>query len=100
VKPCVWHGQAHRPAPLLCSRLAPSRRYLIVPNQTLASGALLDGLRLPTALPGAPPLVVQRTGDAIAVRGGGGAATLLRVDIPTCHGIMHVLDRVLLPDGV
>jgi uncharacterized surface protein with fasciclin (FAS1) repeats len=91
-------GQPAAALPRDAAALGSLIRYHIVPGRTLLAASLTSGERLNTALPGAPPLLVARTsGGAVAIQAQGSNATVTKADVATCHGVLHAIDNVLLP---
>ena len=71
--------------------------YHLVPGAALTAAELKNGQLLPTALKAAPPLRVRLANGGVIIMGAGSEAAVTRADIKTCHGIVHIIDTVLLP---
>lgn len=67
-----------------------------MPGVAATAGSLKDGQKLKTALKGGE-LSVEKTGAAVTIVGAGSKADVIKADVPVCHGVVHVIDEVLLP---
>ena len=70
--------------------------YHIVPGVAATAASLTNGQKLKTALKGGE-LTVEKTGSMVTIVGAGSKASVVKADVPVCHGIVHVIDEVLLP---
>ena len=80
------------------SLLSALVKYHIVPGEAVMSFVLQDGDTLNTSLADAPPLSILKNDTGVFVSAPNVNATVVRPDIITCHGVMHVVDAVLLPN--
>ena len=81
------------------SLLSALVKYHIVPGEAVMSFVLQDGDTLNTSLADAPPLfILKNDTGCVFVSAPNVNASVVRPDIITCHGVMHVVDAVLLPN--
>ena len=72
--------------------------YHLVPGAALTAAQLSDGQELKTALGGpTPPLVVRKSDQGVLIQAVGSEAAVIKPDLRTCHGVIHVIDTVLIP---
>jgi len=72
--------------------------YHVVPGAALTAAQLSDGQQLKTALGGpTPPLVVRKSDQGVLIQAVGSEAAVIKPDLRTCHGVIHVVDTVLIP---
>jgi uncharacterized surface protein with fasciclin (FAS1) repeats len=67
----------------------------------VASSALKNGQEVKTALAGAAPLTVKLSeSKGVVFKGAGSKARVVTADIKVGSSIIHVIDDVLIPEGV
>ena len=72
--------------------------YHLVPGAALTASQLSSGQQLKSALGGSvPPLKIVKSADGVLVQAVGSEAAVVRPDLRTCRGIIHVIDTVLIP---
>jgi uncharacterized surface protein with fasciclin (FAS1) repeats len=72
--------------------------YHVVPGVAATAGSLKDGQKLMTALKGGELTDgVEKSGAGVTIIGAGSKARVIKADVPVCHGVVHVVDEVLLP---
>jgi len=72
--------------------------YHLVPGAALTAAQLSDGQQLKTALGGpTPPLIVRKSEQGVLIQGVGSEAAVVKPDLRTCRGVIHVVETVLIP---
>ena len=72
--------------------------YHLIPGAALTAAQLQNGQQLKTALGGSiPPLKVTKSADGVLIQAVGSEAAVVRADIRTCRGVIHIIDTVLIP---
>jgi uncharacterized surface protein with fasciclin (FAS1) repeats len=74
--------------------------YHVIPSGAVYSSNLTDGQEVPTALAGADPLTVSINNGTVTFEGAQNDANVTAADIRAGGSVIHVINDVLLPDGV